>query len=932
MEFRLLGPLEVRDQAEAIVLGPPRIRAVCGLLLARPGALVAIERFVDELWPTHPPANARALVRDYVSRLRSALRSGPSGAERVLTRKPGYLLRIEDQERDVDRFERLVADARTARQAGEPRRAADLFRRAGDLWRGEPFADVPPTATIVATATWLTEQRLAAQEEWFDAALAAGQVVEVLTELTEFVSAHPSRERPVGQLMVALYRSGRQSEALGLYQRIRTTLVDELGIDPSDELRRLHQRILNGDPALNPAADQPTGTGTPRQLPRDLATFVGRERELAHLGTLLAAGAAPVVVLHGAPGVGKSALATHAAHLSASRFPDGHLHVNLRGATPGVRPLSAAEALHQLLRGLGVAGTDLSADVDEAAGSLRTAVAGRRLLVVLDNAATAVQVRPLLAGCAVLVTSRTRLSALDGATHVHVGPLSAGEAHLMLDGLISDVRPAAEPEATRRLAELCGYLPLGLHLAAARLNARSTWAVRDLVDRLADERHRLTELAAGDIALRGSLAVSHTALHRGDDPTDRLAARALCLFGLLPVADLDLEVAAALLDTSPEEADRIVERLLDAHLVEETARRRFHLHDLTRLFANERAADTVSAQERSSALTRVMTCFLATMRLANTLVYPHRVHHGVPEVAAAPRPLAGRDEALRWLDEQCRNLVAVVRQAWQGPTELVRVGVDLAMTLHWYLLSGSGGAVDLIGFQEEVVTVAGRLGDRRALALAHGNLAVSHLHFGELDQADAHGRAELDISREIGDRFGEQRALGNLGFTSLAQRRPDQAIGHLQRQLELARAIDSPIGQAFALVNLGKAHHQLGRSDEAITMIGTGLALYEETGDFYRQCDACEVLARIHLDLGRYDQAVALVTRGLGLAMRTANRLGEIWALTILARAHRLSGDLASARHYADRAVTASGNLHGTQARTDALAEHALLARGRPGV
>lgn len=933
----MLGPLEVRDQGKLVDLGPPRIRVMCAILLVRPGDLVAIDRFVDELWPEHPPQDARALVRSYVSRLRRALRSGASGEGRLVTRKPGYLLRVEDQELDLQRFERLVADARVAHQAGEPHTAVDLFRQAHGLWRGEPFADVPRTASVAAAVTWLTEQQLASREEWFDAALTAGQTVDVVNELTEFAAAHPLRERPAGQLMVALYRSGRQAEALEQYQRIQRVLAEEVGVDPGVELRRLHQRILNADSALTlpttPArlAWEGNAARTPRQLPRKLPMFVGRDRELADLVALIeddTAGPEPVIVLHGAPGVGKSALAVHAAHLSAARFPDGQVHVNLRGATPAVKPLSAAEGLRQLLRSLGTGGPDVPADVDEAAALLRTVVAGRRVLFVLDNAATTAQVRPLLPGCTVLVTSRTRLAALEGAAHLPVGPLSPAAAYAMLDGLVSDVRPAAEPAATRQLAELCGHLPLGLHIAAARLNARSSWAVRDLVHRLADERDRLAELAAGDIALRSSLAVSHTALQDSDNPTDRRAARALCLLGLLPVTVVDLDLAAAVLDVPPSEADQIIERLLDAHLVTETVPSRFHMHDLTRLFARDLGADGIPREEQRAVLTRLLSHYLATIGRANTLVYPHRTHHPVPEVMTPPKPLDSREEALRWLDEQQRNMITVVQQAWLGPVEHVRLGIGLALTLHWHLLSGANDMQDTISLQQEVIKAAEHLGDRCSQAYAHGNLAGNLRHVGQLERACAHSSAELTICREIGDRFGEQRALGNLGHTYLARRRPDQAIEFLQQQLTLAREIDAPIGQAFALVNLGKAHHQLGRSADAINMIETALDWYEKSGDHYRQCDAHEILARIHLDLGQYDHAIELMTRGVDHAAQIAYRFGEIWALTILAQAHRLSGDTEKARHYAKRAVMASSNLHGTQARADALNEYAQLSSG----
>jgi DNA-binding SARP family transcriptional activator len=913
---------------------------MCGLLLVRAGELVAVERFVDELWPDQPPSDARALVRGYVSRLRRAMRCGPSAADRLVTRKPGYLLRVEDDELDARRFESLLNEARVAVRAGEPRRAVGLFRQAHALWAGDPFADVPLTASLAAAATWLTEQRLAAREEYFDAALTVGPLPEVITELTEFVTAHPLRERAAGQLMLALYQSGRQAEALEQYQRVTHALAEEVGIDPGVDLRRLHQKMLEADPALNPpravaeprsAASTADTARAPRQLPRDLPTFVSRTRELACLDALLGADGdartAPMIVLHGAPGVGKSALAVHAAHLAASRFPDGQLHVNLRGATPDVKPLSAIEALHQLLRALDAIGAAVPTDVDQAAALFRSVVVGRRLLIILDNAATAAQVRPLIPGCAVILTSRTRLLTLEGATHLQVDPLSPDEAWAMLVGLVTDARPTAETAATRRLAQLCGHLPLGLHIAAARLNARPSWAVSNLVDRLADERNRLAELAAGDAALRSSIAVSHTVLYESDNPIDQSAAQALCLFGLLPIPDFDLDLAAAVLEIPPEEADRIVERLLDAHLVEEHAPGRFHMHDLTRLFAHEQATGTLPEQEQHTVFERLVSHYLATTCLANTLVYPHRAHHPAPQVVTTPRRLADEDQAQQWLEEQCHNMIAVVRRALSGPDEHARLGIGLALALHWYLHSGASDLPDTISVQADVVAAAERLGDRRSLAYAHGNLAVNLKHIGRLDEACVHSSAELALCRELGDRFGEQRALGNLGHTYLARRLPDQAATYLEQQLELARDIDAPLGQAFALVNLGKARHRLGRSDQAIAMIETAMAWYEKTGDHYRRCDVHEVLAQIHIDLGDYGTAITIALRGLNDARHIAYRFGEIWALTALAKAHRLSGDPGTARRYAEQAVAASDSLRGTDARAGALAEHAQLTR-----
>jgi DNA-binding SARP family transcriptional activator/tetratricopeptide (TPR) repeat protein len=917
----VLGELELRVDGGQVPVGHARQRSVLAVLAVEANGVVSVDSLIDRVWGNTAPVRVRSALWSYLSHLRRVIDS--AGAT-ITRRGSGYALTIDRDAVDVHRFRRLVAQARTDQDSEH---ALTLVEDALGLWRGDPLGGLD-TAWAQGVRERLRLEREAAEADRIDWALASGRHQDLLPELTARDSAGHLDERAAGQLMLALYRAGRQADALQCYQRIRHRLVNELGADPGPALQELHGRILAADPALLLPRSRAATTVAriPRQLPRDLPTFVGREHELADLVALLEEDTAGVIVLHGGPGAGKSALATRAAHRAAARFPDGQLHVNLRGATPGVQPLSPVEALHQLLRALAVDGGDIPAGADEAAALLRTVVAGRRLLIVLDNAATAAQVRPLLAGCTLLVTSRIRLTALEGATHLRVGPLNPGEARLMLDVLLPAVKTSKEPEETGRLAELCGHLPLGLHVAAARLNARPSWAVRDLVDRLTDERHRLTELAAGDVALRSSLAVSHTALHDSDNPTDRRAAHALCLFGLLPTTEIDLDLAAAVLGVPPAEADRTVERLLDAHLVEETAPGRFHMHDLTRLFADELGAATIPPDEQTRALTRLLSHYVATARLANTLVYPHRTHHPAPDVATPPVPLASAEEALRWLDDQHHNMITTAQRACLGPVEHARLGVGLALALHWYQSSGSGDLPETLSLQENVVIAAERLGDRRSQAYAHGNLAGKLRHLNRLDEACEHSAAELAICREIGDRFGEQRALGNLGYTNLAQHLPEQAIDHLQRQLDLARDIDAPIGQAFALVNLGKAHHQLGRSEQAIELIEKGLAWYEKTGDHYRQCDAHEVLARIHIDLGQHDRAIALTTRGLDHARQIGYRYGEVWALTTLAQAHRLSGDTDEARHFAEQAVTASNNFHGTQARTDALTERALLA------
>ncbi|MFD0744591.1 helix-turn-helix domain-containing protein [Phytohabitans flavus] len=438
-------------------------------------------------------------------------------------------------------------------------------------------------------------------------------------------------------------------------------------------------------------ATPPSGPArAPRQLPLDISTFVGRDRDLdalKELGFGASTRPGPLIVITGAPGVGKSALAVRAANVASAQFPDGQLYLNMLGSTPQVPPLSPVEGLGRLLRSLGVAARDVPHDTDECATLLRTLLADRRLILVLDNVASVAQVRPLLpggTGITTLITSRTNLAVVEGSVQVRISPLVPTDSVNMLAHLLGEGRVAGERGDALRLAQLCDHLPLGLHLAAARLKARPTWTLAALADRLADERQRLTELASGDLAVRGSLLVSHAALRHSPDPAERSAARALSMVGLVRTAELDLDLAAALLDTSARAAERSLEHLVDAHLVEPAGPGRFRLHDLVRLFAHEQATTDLAPDQTNGAVTRVLRYGLATIRDAVERCYPHRTHYPLPDVDVTPRPFADQADAAAWLERERANLVALTRQGLAGDPEQARLGMAMARAMFWF--------------------------------------------------------------------------------------------------------------------------------------------------------------------------------------------------------------------------------------------------------
>ena len=725
MQFQVLGPLSVAAcTGEPLDVSRPKLRTLLAVLLADANATVHSEALIDSLWGSNPPRSARENLKTYVWALRRALSPADLAGAPISTSPHGYAVRVQPECLDLLTFARYVSDGAQARRSGDLARAVKHYEGALLLWRGSAFEDVCYTSNVLAVAAQrLNDQRLSVVEELIDIRLESGRHIEVIGELQDCTAQHPLRERLWERLMLALYRSGRQSDALAAYQRLRKHLIEEVGVEPGPAVRTLHQRILAADPALiAPSADSAgappapappfRASATPRQLPLDVPTFVGRDAELAEITRLLPADDADklcrIVILHGAPGVGKSALAVRAANLLSARFPDGQLYLNLRGATPGVLPLRPADGLGRLLRTLGIPAADVPQDLDESSALFRTMLADRRMLIVLDNAATAAQLRPLLPGSArtgVMVTSRASLAAVDGAVHLPLGPLSPQSSRAMLEELIGADRAAADAEATRRLAELCDRLPLGLHVAASRLQTRSTWTVQDMVDRLTDERRRLIELAAGDLAVRSSLSISLTLLQRSDDPDDRAAAHALCLLGLLRVAEIDVDLAAALFDASLAHAERTIERLADAHLVEAVQPGHYHLHDLVRLFANEAAATAVPAPERAAALTRGLSYYLATARQATRLLYPHRAPYHAPDAGVSLKQFAGPADARRWLERERANIRTVVGQALAGQAEHTRLGVGLSLALHWFFCQACYPH-DTVELNEKAIPVA----------------------------------------------------------------------------------------------------------------------------------------------------------------------------------------------------------------------------------
>jgi DNA-binding SARP family transcriptional activator len=856
--------------------------------------VVTTGQLIEDLWGPAPPAQAEAAVRMAVSRLRRQL--GPAGAAVLVTRRGGYLLRAEREWVDAQRFERLVSEGHRALAAGQTQVAAERLQAGLGLWRGTVLADVAPMAVVVAERERLEGMRSAALLARVQADEALGNHAEALVAWQAMAAERPLDEGVCAGLLRGLSRAGRQVEALEVYRALRRRLVEELGVEPSPALQELERQILAGDPqlqpTLSPTATEPVRPMVPAELPSDTASFTGRDGELAELERVLVAGGAPGLVvisaIHGAGGIGKSALAIHVAHRLAGRFPDGQVYVNLQGATPGLAPLGAGEVLGRLLRSLGVDPAQVPTDTEEAAARWRSLVAGRRLLLVVDNARAAVQVRPLLpasASCAVLVTSRQPLTTLEGAVAVQLDLLPREQAVELLGRLAGQQRVAAEPRAAAELARCCGYLPLALRIAGARLVARPAWPISELVRRLADQQRRLDELTTGDLAVRASFEVSVQALRDSPDPLDRSAAEAFGLLALPDGPDLDVLAAARLLDVPAARAERVLERLADAQLVEAARPGRYQFHDLLRLYAREHAARQHPERARLAALARLFDAYAATAWRTLELLRPGD-YRLVRQATSGGFDLADKEAALAWLEDERANLVAAVAQTAATPGLPGEIAVRLAQGLF--------GFFDLRGYWREgaqvnqtVLDLARRMGDRAAEAQARNDLGVVWRLLGRYPEAIAHYRESLAISRELGDRYGEGASLNNLAVIHERQGRHDEAVACLRASLAIDRELGDRHGQSTSLNNLSYVYLQLGRNDQALTGARESLAIYQELGDRHGCARALNNLAEVHERLGRYEEALACLRETLAIQRELGDRPGQAESLSSLGLVYR---------------------------------------------
>ncbi len=891
IEFRLLGEIEVHVDGATVDIGHARQRCVLAALLVDVNRAVPADQLIDRVWADQWPQHARAALSSYLSRLRHVLAMAP-GFD--IKRQPGgYVLSADPLAVDLHRFRDRVAQAGAT---DDPKRAAELLGQALELWRG-PALNALDTPWINSVRESLDAERLAAELDRNDLALAEGRHAAVLGALVGSAVAYPLDERLAGQLMLALYRCGRQADALQHYNRLRLQLAEELGTDPSPSLQLLHKQILTADTELIWSHEPARARPVPRQLPAPPRAFSGRAGYLAQLDALLpsiadeAPGATVISAISGTPGVGKTALALYWAQRMMARFPDGQLYVNLRGFEPERHAVSPAEAVRGFLDALDVPPQRVPSNLDAQEALYRSLVADRQMLIVLDNARDAEQVRPLLPGTpgsVVLVTSRNQLTALiagEGAYPLVLDLLTDAEARELLARHLGRHRAEAEPDAVDEIIARCTGLPLALSIVAARAATRPGFPLTTLAHELRDTHGTLDALADGDPAtdVRAAFSLSYHAL---GEP----AAHLFRLLGLHPGADVSLHAAASLTAEPVARARRALTELTRAHLLEEHLPGRYTLHDLLRAYASELTHGHDSEPDRRAAMRRILDHYLHTAYAAAMLIESDRDPIGVPPVAEGvtlthPDDI---DKAFAWFTTEHPGMLALIR--WAAETGFDTHAWQLAWTLTTYL-NRRGRWHDWADTHETALAAAQRLVDWPAQAFAHRSLGRAYARIGRDGEALHHFQRALDLFDTLGDPVGQARTHIALSWLYERQGRPGQALTHDRHALALYREAGHKVGITASLNNIGWHQAHLGQYAEALLSCQQALVLHQEIDSRHSEADTLASIGYIYHRQGDYQAAVEHYERALAMQRELGSRVTEAETLTQLGDVHQAAGD-----------------------------------------
>jgi DNA-binding SARP family transcriptional activator/tetratricopeptide (TPR) repeat protein len=939
MEFRLFGEVELRAAGESLEVGTPRQQAVLAALVVDAGRPVATQTIVDRVWDDAPPAEARNVLYSHLSRIRQLLGQAAeltgATAVRIERRHAGYVLQVDPDLVDLHRFRRLVEQAHDPRSADSDRAAR--LAQALALWRGAPLAGIPGQWAEHIRDSW-HRRRLDALVQWGEVELRLGNPTAVIATLPDLVVEHPLVEPLEALLIRALHAAGREAEAIDRYTAVRQRLADELGVDPGAELRELYQAILRGDlppaPPLPPApvVEQPLAKVktllAPAQLPPDVNGFAGRDDEVRQLDDLLTGAgdrptAVPIAVVTGTAGVGKTALAVHWAHRVRDEFRDGQLYVNLQGFDPAGSPVTPAKAVQGFLEAFEVPPERLRVGFEAQVGLYRSLLANRRVLVVLDNARDAEQVRPLLPGargCLAVVTSRNQLGGLvaaSGAKPLVLGLPTAAEARDLLANRLGTRRIAAEPDAVDAIITSCARLPLALAIVAARAAMHPSFSLGALASELRESGTSLDRFVGDDPATDPRAVFSWSYLQLTPE-----AARLFRLLGLHPGPDVGTAAAASLAGVPVNQVRPLLAELAQAHLVNEHRPGRYTFHDLLRAYAAEQVHALGTEVEQVAAVRRLLGYYVHTANSADRLLDPNRDEP--PPLApladgASRQRFADHGHALAWFDAERPVLLAVIRQVAGFDTEIWHLAWLLRRFFdyqgHWH---------DSIESLSAALDAARRLADPRGQAFAHCFLSCAYIRFGRyedtlahlehaqelyqsvgdlvgegyvhhyhawmLDRQDrpqealAHAERAYDLWRTAGYRPGQAKALNAIGWFHALLGRHVDALGYCQQALDLQTELDAPLGQAETWDSLGYAHHHLGDHTRAIECYQAAVALYRAFDYRYNEADAMASLGDVHYSAGNLESAGEAWRR----ALHVLDQLGHTDADAVRTKLERM--------------------------------------------
>jgi DNA-binding SARP family transcriptional activator len=937
MWFAVLGPVVVStdDAPDPIHVESRMPRTVLAALLLNANKVVSVDRLSAALWGEAPPRSASASLYNHMNRLRRTL--GPQAAGRIHTEAAGYAIKVGDDELDLSTFIALSQEGHRRRAAEDWAGASEAFAEALGLWRGEPAADVPGLDEWQAGIQRVVETRWQALEARIEADLHLGRHLELIAELRALTIEHPLRESYHRQLMIALLRADRRTEALDTFQQLRRTLVAQLGIEPSESLQQLHQQVLRGapDPAAPAAppqastrpAEPPRATagggrkpaGARRQLPADTRVFTGRERELAELLDLArvppgAAGTAPVIcAINGMGGVGKSALAIHAAHLLRAEYPDGQLFLDLRGYTTGQEPVAAGEALDWFLRALGAPPKSIPEDLGQRAAYYRDRLDGTRTLIILDNAADAAQVRPLIPGgpgCLVLVTSRRHLISLDEANLLVLDALPEADAAVLLHRVAGRGRLPEDSPVISELLDLCGRLPIAVRIAAAHLRHQRNLRIEDLVERLRDENTRLEHLADDDRSLVAVFASSYRAL----PPAEQRVFR---LLGLIPGLDFDAHAAAALAAADHGAAHRLLESLLDYSLLIEHTPGRYRFHDLVRVHAAQRAELDETPAGRDTALGNLLHWYTANTGAAGQFIDPSRPQLVLPapDYPVGSPPFESAEAAYAWYERELPNLRAATAAAhtagrhdygWRLPTalwpcllkrgstsdwlDLAEAGVRCAGESHdqdaeMALLNSKAAALCRLERFAEATTafelaLAVHPESPRSQAKIHNNLCALYKLQERHEDAIEHGRRAIALNRAAGEMRQVAGTMVMVAGSTYDLGRPQESLRYIEESVEISRSVGQSDILAVCLGGLADILGKIGHVDRAVLAFDEAMAAHRDAGDRWSEADTLEMYCGFLLKAGRTAEAAGRLRECLTLMESLGDpRVKEISAL-----------------------------------------------------